>query len=72
MPRRGRPRRFDACPVCGAEDLRVYKTEQAGHCRNIYCECSACGARVRYVSAGTAARWIRVRDWPGASGPPPC
>ena len=58
--RRGRPRRFSECPECGNKEFHVYKTEQAGHCRNIYCECPICG-KLRYVSAGEKGRWVKVR-----------
>ena len=59
--KRGRPHRFRYCPVCGEEGLRVYKTEQAGHCRNIYCDCPACGIKMRFVTAGEGGYWVRVR-----------
>ena len=59
--RRGRPRRFDSCPECGAEGLFQTNQRKAGHCVNIYCECPACGAKVRYVAAGNDGHWVRVR-----------
>jgi uncharacterized Zn finger protein len=58
--KRGRPRRFQKCPECGSEEFRVYKTEQAGHCQNVYCECPVCG-KLRYVAAEKNGRWVRVR-----------
>ena len=62
MPKRGRPRRFPACPVCGGTELHVYKTAQAGHCTNVYCTCPACGEKVRYVTTGKGGHWVRVRN----------
>jgi DNA-directed RNA polymerase subunit M/transcription elongation factor TFIIS len=60
--KRGRPRRFEACPECGAEGLYQTNQRKAGHCVNIYCECPACGAKVRYVTAGDEGHWVRVRS----------
>ena len=59
--RRGRPRRFPACPVCGGGLLVMY-TKQAGHCRNVGCACAACGVKLRYVCAGEHGYWHRIRD----------
>lgn len=59
--KRGRPRRFRTCPECGAEVLHQTNQRKAGHCVNIYCECPACGAKVRYVAAGNNGHWVRVR-----------
>lgn len=59
---RGRKRRFEACPVCGADGLRQRGQRKAGHCVNVYCECPACGVKLRYVSAGEGGHWYKVRD----------
>ena len=59
--RRGRPRRFQRCPECGSVGLLLYGVRKAGHCVSVYCECPACGAKLRYVSAGESGRWYRVR-----------
>lgn len=59
--KRGRPRRFEACPECGAEGFSVIRTTKAGHCVNLYCECPACG-KLRFVSAGDGGHWVRVRS----------
>lgn len=60
MPKRGRPRRFVACPVCGGARLHVYATRQAGHTRNVYCECPDCNSLLRWMEIG-AGRWEQVR-----------
>ena len=57
-----RPKLFSRCPECGADTLVVIGTQQQGHCRNRWCECSACGARVRWVISGTHGHWVRVRE----------
>ena len=62
--KRGRPRRFRYCPSCGEEGLSVKFTRRAGHCVNVYCECPACGVKLRYVKAGDGGYWVRVRELP--------
>ena len=62
MKKRGRPRRFETCPVCGGEGIVVKRSRKAGHCVNVYCECPACGVKLRYVSAGDGGHWFRVRS----------
>ena len=59
--RRGRPRRFAACPECGEPSIFVQHTERRGHCENVYCVCRACGMKLRYVSAGAGGHWFKVR-----------
>lgn len=59
---RGRPKRFFACPACGQEGALICKgTHGQGHIRNVWCECRACGIKLRYVTAGECGRWVRVR-----------
>ena len=60
--KRGRPRRFQTCPECGEKALRVIATRQAGYCKNVYCECWACGERPQYVETPRGGHWIRVRN----------
>lgn len=63
MPDRGRPRRFPECPECGHNGgLDLYGVRKAGHIVNVYCECPACGIRLRYVISGHQGFWVRVRD----------
>lgn len=57
--KRGRPRRFKFCPVCGADALREYGVFKSGHCTSVYCLCASCGERIRLVSPGDS--WFRVR-----------
>ena len=58
--KRGRPRRFQTCPECGAVGLVQTNQRKAGHCVNIYCECSVCGEKLRYVSTDKGGHWVRV------------
>lgn len=62
MNRRGRPKLFPCCPECGQNTLTVTCTQQQGHCLNRWCECSSCGAHIRWVKAGVQSRWMRVRE----------
>jgi len=61
---RGRPVRYPVCPECGqnSEGLRLYGVRKAGNIVNAYCECPACGIRLRYVISGHQGFWVRVRD----------
>lgn len=59
--KRGRPRRFQWCPECGAKEIHVTFTRKAGHCVNVYCECETCGSKLRFVKADGDGYWIRVR-----------
>lgn len=56
--KRGRPRRFKFCPVCGKPALLQRGQRKANSCVNVYCECQACGARLRLVTPGDY--WFRV------------
>lgn len=66
-----RPKMFKRCPECGADALVVLGTRKQGHCRNRWCECSACGARIRWVTAGEHGRWVRVREINSPETPKP-
>lgn len=57
----GRPKIFLYCPVCGAKSLCVRGTRKVGHCTNRWCECESCGARVRFVRAGSHGYWLKVK-----------
>lgn len=56
-----RPRMFHFCPVCGGNVLYVRNTKLVGHCINRWCECSQCGARIRFVKSNGHGYWIKVR-----------
>lgn len=58
-----RKKMFKYCPECGVEgSLKIISTTHQGHCCNRWCECMACGIRIRWVSAGEHGRWVRVRE----------
>lgn len=66
-----RPKMFKRCPECGADAVVVICTRQQGHCRNRWCECTVCGARIRWVTAGEHGRWVRVRGIKSPETPKP-
>lgn len=63
MGERGRPVRFPQCPECGqdVDGLRLYGVRKAGSCISVYCTCSVCGIRLRYVISGKNGFWVRVK-----------